>query len=91
MACGRPVLLAVDGQARKIMEAANGGVFVEPENSDALADAVVNLASDRDKREFMGKMGREHILRNFSREQTAASYAELLQRIVSAGEPHRMV
>jgi colanic acid biosynthesis glycosyl transferase WcaI len=91
MACGRPVILAVDGQARKIMESADAGVFVEPENSKALADAILDLASDPEKRERMGKMGREHILHNFSREQTAASYAELLQRIVSAGEPHRMV
>jgi colanic acid biosynthesis glycosyl transferase WcaI len=91
MACGRPVILAVDGQARKIMEAADAGVFVEPEDSEALAQAVVDLGSDPNRRELMGKAGREHILQNFSREQTAASYVELLQRIIRNGESYRMV
>ena len=33
MACGRPIVLAVDGQARQLLEAADGGLFVEPENA----------------------------------------------------------
>jgi glycosyltransferase involved in cell wall biosynthesis len=40
MACGRPVILGVDGQARTILEAASAGFFVEPQNPDALAAAV---------------------------------------------------
>ena len=32
MACGRPVILGVDGQARQVIETAQAGVFVEPED-----------------------------------------------------------
>ncbi len=35
MACERPVIVAVDGQARQIVEDAEAGVFVEPENSSS--------------------------------------------------------
>ena len=31
MACGRPIVSSVDGQARQIFEAAHAGIFVEPE------------------------------------------------------------
>ena len=43
MACERPVIVAVDGQARQIVEQAEAGVFVEPENAKALAQAIVDL------------------------------------------------
>ena len=31
-ACGCPVLLSIDGEARRVLEAANGGMFVPPED-----------------------------------------------------------
>ena len=36
MACARPIILAVDGEARAIMEEAGAGVYVEPDNPAAL-------------------------------------------------------
>ena len=46
MACERPVIVAVDGQAREIIEEADGGVYTEPENSRALVKAILELAAD---------------------------------------------
>ncbi len=40
MAAKIPVLLCVDGEARKIVEESNCGLFVEPENSTMLAEKV---------------------------------------------------
>ena len=54
MACERPVIVAVDGQARQIVEEAGAGVFVEAENSNALVDAILNLAEDPERRLQMG-------------------------------------
>src|SRR5208337_2156347 len=78
MACERPVVVAVDGQARQIVEAARAGVFVEPENTKALVDAVLSLAKDPEQRRQMGISGRHYIVDRFSRERTARNYiAEL--------------
>ena len=44
MACERPVIVAVDGQARQIVEEARAGVFVPPEDSHALAETICALA-----------------------------------------------
>ena len=82
MACGRPVILGVDGHARKIVEAANAGVFVEPENATQLVDAITNLASDASMRETLGRNGRRHILSHFSREQTAKVYIDVIKDVL---------
>ncbi len=79
MACERPLLIAVDGQARQIVEQANAGIFVEPENSRALARAILELAADPLKREQMGTSGRKYIVENFSREKTARDYIAVLE------------
>ncbi len=81
MACERPVIVAVDGQARHIAEEARAGVFVEPENSHALVKAVLNLAADPESRRRMGTSGRQYIVNNFSREKTARDYIAVLKEM----------
>jgi glycosyltransferase involved in cell wall biosynthesis len=83
MACARPVILGVDGQARRILEEAQAGLFVEPENPGALTQAIMRLAADSELRESMGSNGARHILLHFSREQTANDYAAVLGSVVS--------
>jgi glycosyltransferase involved in cell wall biosynthesis len=82
MSCARPVILGVDGQAREIMERAQAGIFIEPGNVDALVDAVNHLRCDAGLREQLGRNGRRHIVENFSREQTAATYIEVLNGVL---------
>jgi glycosyltransferase involved in cell wall biosynthesis len=81
MACERPVIVAVDGQARQIMDEAESGVFVEPEDSGALVNAIIGLAKDPQQRRQMGASGRRYILSNFSREQTARDYITVLKEL----------
>jgi len=81
MSCEKPVIVAVDGQARKIVEEAGAGVFVEPEDSSALAEAIHVLSVDSERRRRMSISGREYILSHLSRERTAASYLEVLQAL----------
>jgi len=80
MACQRPVVIAVDGQARQIVEQAGAGVFVEPENSKALVQTIQQLAGDPAKRKQMGLKGRNYIVNNFSREKTARDYIAVLEK-----------
>jgi colanic acid biosynthesis glycosyl transferase WcaI len=82
MSCARPVILAVDGQARKIIEEAHAGIFIQPENVSDLTDAVVRLASDPELRNSLGRCGRQHILQHFSRAQTARTYIQVLETLL---------
>ena len=80
MSCARPVILGVDGQAREIIEQADCGIVIEPENAQALAGAIRTLATDRKLGISQGQRGREYILQNLSRVQTAKKYIEVLDR-----------
>jgi colanic acid biosynthesis glycosyl transferase WcaI len=85
MSCARPVILGVDGHARKVMEQANAGIFVTPEDPAALAEAVMQLAADRALCESLGRNGRQHVLQYFSRPHTAKLYLDVLQDLLERG------
>jgi colanic acid biosynthesis glycosyl transferase WcaI len=86
MSCARPVLLGVEGQARKILEEAQAGVCYAPGNATALVQAVTALASDRRRCEILGQNGRRHVLAHFSREQTARDYLAVLQGFLGGAQ-----
>jgi len=86
MSCARPVILGVDGQARQIVEQAGAGLVIEPENAQALVQAIQQLADDRPFAQALGKKGREYILRNFSRRGTAEKYIEVLNELLTGKE-----
>jgi colanic acid biosynthesis glycosyl transferase WcaI len=83
MSCARPVILGVDGHARKIMEQANAGIFIPPEDPSALAEAVIQMAADPALRESLGRNGRQHVLHYFSRQHTARIYLDVLQDLLA--------
>jgi glycosyltransferase involved in cell wall biosynthesis len=92
MSCSRPVVLGVDGQARKIVEEAQAGIVIEPENSIALGEAIQRLAADRDLCQQLGTQGREYIVRHLSRRQTAEEYIQVLIQVLDrlrTGAPQR--
>ena len=86
MSCGRPVILGVDGQARSILEDAGGGLVIEPENSQALVNAILYLAANRETARDLGQNGRKYIVRKFSRRQTAEEYIRVLERVLNLPE-----
>jgi glycosyltransferase involved in cell wall biosynthesis len=78
-ACQRPVLLSVDGEARQVMEAAGGGVFIPPEDPAALAQAILALKSDAQRGAQMGAAGRIYTQARYSRRALADQLARLLE------------
>jgi glycosyltransferase involved in cell wall biosynthesis len=85
MASGTPVILGVEGQAQEILEEAQAGVCVTPEDSDALTAAITHLYSEPELRRQLGRNGQQYITEKLSREATARSYLELLTRMISRG------
>jgi colanic acid biosynthesis glycosyl transferase WcaI len=82
MSCARPVILGVDGQARQIVEEAGAGLVIEPENAEALVNAINQLSANRNLGAALGQKGREYILRNFSRDHTAGKYIDVLRHLL---------
>jgi colanic acid biosynthesis glycosyl transferase WcaI len=91
MSCARPVILGVDGQARQIIEEAGAGIVIEPENSAALVQAIGKLAANPELGRALGQRGREYILRNLSRRQTADDYLLVLEELLGLSQARKAI
>jgi glycosyltransferase involved in cell wall biosynthesis len=78
MAAGTPVILGVRGEARQILERADAGIAIEPENPAQLRDAVLELQRDPKRCARLGRNGRRYALENASYESRARDYLTLL-------------
>jgi glycosyltransferase involved in cell wall biosynthesis len=83
MAAGKPILLAVDGEARDILEEAGAGEFVPPEDPVALGRAILSLWERPEEREAMGRAGRAYVERNMNREALARRYEQVLAGVLA--------
>ncbi len=81
MACARPIILGVEGQGREILEEANAGIAVPPEDARALAAAIRALAEDPEARRRYGENGRRYVETASNRAEKARQYLELFQRL----------
>lgn len=88
MACERPTVLAIDGVARQLVcDDAAAGLFVEPENGSALADAITTLAGDAQLCRRLGSNGRRWVLANATRNALAERYLAALQTLAGPAVP----
>lgn len=72
MACERPVVAAQAGETARVLQDSGGGIVVPPGDSRALADAILALYRDPERRIAMGKLGREYVEQHYSRSTWAA-------------------
>lgn len=77
-ACGCPVILSIEGEARRVLALADAGVFVEPEDAGQLAQAVLQLKGDPDRLIRYGGNGRCFVEAHYSRQRLAVQLEELL-------------
>jgi glycosyltransferase involved in cell wall biosynthesis len=70
-ACERPILLCIDGEARVLLENAQGGIFVPPEDSVQLSNSILELKQDYESGLQMGRNGRYFVEQYYSRKSLA--------------------
>lgn len=83
MACARPVLCAVDGVIREVVDRSCCGVFVPPGDAVALANAVLSLRADPAAADAMGRRGRAHVEQHFDRWECARLMSRVLAGTVA--------
>ena len=84
LSCAKPVILGVEGQAKHLLESAQGGVAIEPENSAALVAAIEELVVNPPRGIEMGQHARAYILERCSRQSTADAYVRVLDEVIGA-------
>jgi len=84
MAMERPIIGSVRGESADILKRSKSAMVVEPENSDAIAEAILYLYQHREQARQMGKEGRQFVMSHYSRRALASTYLEVMQQAVEA-------
>jgi glycosyltransferase involved in cell wall biosynthesis len=86
MACAKPVIAALDGEAARIVRESGGGFSVRAEDPDALADAVLRMSrmASEDRVE-MGRRNRRYFEAHFERDRLIGELERILHEVAQGG------
>jgi glycosyltransferase involved in cell wall biosynthesis len=84
MACGAPVVASSVGGNVEVLDSGKCGVLVEPESADKLADAIVKLVLDGEKRRKLSEAGRKNVTDNYEIRRCTEMQVDVYRRILSA-------
>ncbi len=86
MAAGLAVVVSIEGEAKRLVNKAHGGLAIAPEDPHSMADAILTIWRNPEVRKAMGRSGREYVLSHCSR-QNAADAVENLSAASLSGKP----
>jgi glycosyltransferase involved in cell wall biosynthesis len=85
MACGRPLLLALNGEACEIaVREAGAALHVEPENAEALASAVLYLRDHPAKAQHLAMQGRRYIQGRYDYDTLTKAFDKYLTELLKS-------
>lgn len=89
LSAARPVVAAVHDSSEigRVIRLSNGGVVVEPENSEALATALQKLFHDPARRTAMGEFGRRYALQHWDAARVLPNFESHLLEASGIYEP----
>ncbi len=82
MACKKPILMAIDGISRALVEQADAGVFVQPENPEDFGSKIRFYLTNPEKIKIQGENGYAYAKQNFNRSILASKYLVYISKIV---------
>lgn len=82
MACGKPIILSVLGEAKAILEESGGGICIEPENHKELADAILTLYENSEMALRLGKEGKEFVKNNYRKSVIIENLSKALKELL---------
>jgi glycosyltransferase involved in cell wall biosynthesis len=87
MAAGVPIVLAGEGEARRLLEEARCGIAVQPEDPLQLAQGIMELYENEPQRILLGQRGKTHIFQHYDRAQLHKKVETLLSQLTSLNKP----
>ncbi len=78
MASKLPVVVAIDGAIREVVEEAGAGIYVTPGDGAEVGEAIRRLAEDPKLAREMGRNGRAYVGARFDRRELAGKMEEIL-------------
>lgn len=85
MACGRPLVAALQGEGARIVQESGAGVLASPGSGESLADAIERVIAMSDgERAALGTAGRAFAALHYDRAQLAVKYLAVLEMVAEA-------
>jgi colanic acid biosynthesis glycosyl transferase WcaI len=85
LACGRPIVAALEGEGAKVIGESGAGVAVKAGDATGLADAILKLyRTPAPEREAMGQRGREYFGQHFERSLLLGRAEEWMRELEAA-------
>src|SRR5690606_16672395 len=81
--CKKPILMAIDGVSRELVENAKAGSYVEPENIDEYNRIIMEYLNDSNRLKKEGENGYRYAKDNFDRQVLANRYLGAIEKIIS--------
>lgn len=82
MSCKKPILMAIDGVSRDLVEKANAGVFVEPENSNDFSEKIRYYMNNLNLIPEQGESGYKYAKEHFDRDILAKEYIDIIKKCI---------
>ena len=82
MASKKPILMAIDGVSRKLVEEAQAGCFVEPENPKDFADKILYYHANPSIAKEQGMNGYNFAKKYFDRKVLATKYIDEMKQML---------
>jgi glycosyltransferase involved in cell wall biosynthesis len=83
MSCKKPILMAIDGVSRELIEDAQCGIYVEPENTDEYNRIIRHYLQNPELLQVHGENGYHYAKKNFDREVLAKKYIGLISKNIN--------
>jgi len=87
LGAGTPVIAAVRGEAQQIIETADCGICVKPEDTSGIMEAILKLFRDSPLRRKLGRNGRVFVSNYYDRRRIAQRFESLLIESFSISSP----
>ena len=85
MAANFPSFSLLKARRPSLMTRASAGICIEPENPDAMSDAIRRLYDEPKSRETMGRNGQRYVTEHYDRQEIAEKFERLLVGLRSPG------
>jgi glycosyltransferase involved in cell wall biosynthesis len=78
----KPIILGVEGFAAQLIQNANAGICIEPENVNDFLNAIELLVTQPELRKQYGEHGQQYVLEHYDRQHLAKQYLNVMESMV---------
>ncbi len=79
--CKRPIIMGVDGYAKKLVMDAGAGLDMKPESAESLVECVKKLVEDSELCKRLGENAYNNIAKVHNRDQQSSDYLGVLEEV----------